>query len=64
MSRWDNLGKKEQPQRRYDQVPVEGEFQCQVCGVYVPAAVYLPQEKLLTYKCLEGHKSFIEKFSV
>ena len=64
MNRWDDLENEKAKKTVYDQVAVEGNFLCQVCNVPVDAAVYLPQEHLLTYKCSEGHKSFIEKFNV
>jgi hypothetical protein len=64
LSRWENLGQSQRKPVEFDQVPVEGDFQCQTCGIYVEAAVYIPQESLLTWRCPDGHKSFIEKFSI
>ena len=60
MSRFSNLSGPPQPPREFDQVVVEGSFYCQVCDADVDKAVYLPQVKTLTWKCPEGHKSFIE----
>lgn len=65
MSRWDNLTSPKQPSEpKWNQVPVNGSFMCQVCDMYVDTAVYIPQEHVLTWKCADGHKSFIEKFSI
>lgn len=64
MSRWDNLTRPQSSEREWDQVPVEGSFMCQVCDEFVDKAVYIPQEAILTWKCSEGHKSFIEKFTI
>lgn len=35
---------------------------CQICGEYVDGANYHPVEKLLTWRCSQGHTSFIEEF--
>jgi hypothetical protein len=53
----------EEPERP-DQVDFEGVYQCHFCDEKVYRAVYLPEEKILTWKCSNGHKSFLEKFSI
>lgn len=41
---------------------VDGSFLCQTCGETVDTAFYLPEARMLVWKCEDGHKSFIEKF--
>ena len=64
MSRWDDIlgGKKQE--EPLEQMTVEGSFICQVCGALVDKGVYLPHNQILTWKCEDGHKSFIEKFKI
>ena len=45
-------------------VVVDGSFLCQSCGEAVDSAFYLPEAKMLAWKCEQGHKSFIEKFEL
>jgi len=47
-----------------NQVEIEGDFQCQTpgCGAEVSVAIYLPEVSVLTWKCKNEHKSFIEEF--
>lgn len=50
-----------------NQVIIEGDFQCQTPGCSdtdIPAAVFLPEVKVLTWKCKNDHKSFIEDFNL
>lgn len=41
---------------------VDIDVMCQTCFVYVDTAEYFNIEKLLRWKCPEGHISFIEDF--
>ena len=50
-----------------NQVIVEGDFQCQTPGCNdgdISKAVYLPEVKVLTWKCKSDHKSFIEDINL
>lgn len=49
-----------------NQVEIEGDFQCQTpgCNEDVFVAVYLPDVQVLTWKCKNEHKSFIEEFKL
>jgi len=46
--------------------PVElgGSFTCQACDAEVDEAEWFRQERILRWKCPEGHISFIEDFSL
>ena len=55
------MGNKPEP---LEQLIIEGSFDCQVCSENVEKAVYLPNQQILTWKCINGHKSFIEKFKL
>ena len=64
MSRWS---KDNEPKIDFDkanQVAFEGTYQCHTCGETVYDAVYLTDLSILTWKCSQGHKSFIENFKV
>lgn len=43
-------------------IDLPGTFQCQVCDKICDDAKYGPMSKVLTWKCEDGHKSFIEGF--
>lgn len=43
---------------------IDGCFNCQVCDNPVDEADYFQREKILRWKCDEGHVSFIEDFSL
>jgi hypothetical protein len=50
-----------------NQVEIEGDFECQTPGCSdrdIPVAVYLPEVSVLTWKCKNDHKSFIEEFKL
>jgi len=61
------LSRFSKPQPRDEDIvklDVEGSFLCQTCGEPVERAFYLPEAKMLAWKCESGHKSFIEKFEL
>ena len=64
MSRWSDDDKEEINLAAANQVQFEGTYQCHTCNETVYNAVYLPDLGVLTWKCTEGHKSFIENFKV
>lgn len=41
---------------------IECDLQCQLCHEYVDGGEYFHIEKLLKWKCSQGHISFIEDF--
>lgn len=41
---------------------VDCDVQCQICHEYVDGAEYFVVERLLKWKCSQGHTSFIEDF--
>lgn len=43
---------------------VEADVSCQVCHAYVDTAEYFHVEKLLRWRCPDGHTSFIEEFNL
>jgi formylmethanofuran dehydrogenase subunit E len=43
---------------------IEGSFTCMTCDEVVEEANYLPVDKMLGWKCSNGHKSAIENFSL
>jgi hypothetical protein len=43
-------------------MPVEGGFSCQTCYEQVDVAEYFRIEKILKWKCSEGHISYVEEF--
>lgn len=43
-------------------VEISGTFLCQTCDEPVYTAFYLPEAKLLAWRCEQRHKSFVEKF--
>ena len=49
-----------------NQVIIDGDFNCQtpMCDEYVAKAVYLPEVRVLTWKCTKNHKSFIEDINL
>jgi len=61
-SRWSKPEKEEK--EKPNQVAFEGAFQCHTCNETVYDAVYLPDMSVLTWKCSQGHKSFIEEFRI
>lgn len=64
MSRWSEFDKK-QKKPALDQVEVtDSHLSCQTCGEIVTKGVYLPSEKVLTWKCSSEHVSIIEKFNI
>lgn len=53
-----------QPPREIYTVPVEGSFECSACGEYVESAILIPEDRVLTWKCSKGHKTFIDKVNL
>lgn len=51
-------------EREMTKVPVEGTLQCQTCYEYVENGVYVPEAKVLTWKCSSGHVSLIEDINL
>ena len=43
-------------------IPIDGGFGCQVCHEHVDVAEYFNVEKILKWKCSEGHISYVEDF--
>lgn len=43
-------------------IPVDGAFGCQTCYEQCEDAEYFRVEKILKWKCSEGHVSYIEDF--
>jgi hypothetical protein len=43
---------------------VEGGFSCQECYEQVDEAEYFRIEKILKWKCSEGHVSYVEEFTL
>jgi len=43
-------------------LPVAGAFGCQTCFEQVDDAEYFQIEKILKWKCSEGHISYVEDF--
>lgn len=43
---------------------MQADVMCQVCHVYVDTAEYFHVEKVLRWRCPEGHTSFIEEFNL
>lgn len=43
---------------------VVGTFQCQVCSAVTHEAFYDNIDKILVWKCNDGHKSIIEELSL
>lgn len=41
---------------------IDGSFGCQVCYEQVEEAEYFQVERILKWKCSQGHVSFIEDF--
>ena len=41
---------------------IDGTFGCQTCDLTCDEAEYFQPEKILRWKCAEGHVSFIEEF--
>lgn len=52
-------GQEKQPKKGME---VEADVTCQVCHCYVDTAEYFQVDKVLRWKCPEGHISFIEGF--
>ncbi|XAO35260.1 hypothetical protein SEA_FRANCOB_64 [Streptomyces phage Francob] len=42
--------------------PVDGGFSCMTCYEQVDEAEYFRVEKILKWKCSEGHVSYVEEF--
>lgn len=47
-----------------DPEEVGGSFDCQECSATVHEAFYFDEERLLVWRCPEGHKSAIEGFHI
>lgn len=62
MSGWDSFKKK--PEQKPESREIGGMYQCQFCPKYVFGATYFPLDKVLKYKCEDGHLSFLEDFRV
>ena len=60
MSRWSDI--ETEPEEKPNQVEFEGTYNCSTCNERVYRAIYLPDLQILTWKCENGHKSYIEKF--
>jgi hypothetical protein len=45
-------------------IPVDGTFRCQLCPLTVDEAEYFQIQRVLRWKCEEGHVSLIEKFDL
>jgi len=43
---------------------IDGSFQCQVCREETDIAEYFHRERLLRWKCPEGHLSYIEEMTL
>lgn len=43
-------------------MPIDGGFSCQTCYEQVDEAEYFRMEKILRWKCSEGHVSYVEEF--
>jgi len=56
----DFMSSGEQPKAA--KIDLEVDVSCQICFEYVDDAEYYPIEKLLKWKCSQGHVSFIEEF--
>jgi hypothetical protein len=63
-NRWSDVGKGKKEDASPFQIHLEGTYVCQHCAQYVDGAEYLPDQKVLTWKCTNGHKSWIEGFSI
>jgi len=61
MSKFDEFMKRPAPSRPKGQ-EIGGSFQCQVCFDEAEIAEYHNRERLLIWRCAEGHESFIEEF--
>lgn len=65
MSNWEKF-KSQKGQSPSDEEPVgmmiAGTYICQFCGNFVLEGKYFPTDSVLTYKCDEGHVSFVENF--
>lgn len=66
MSQWEKFKSQKESPSGDDPVGMKtaGTFICQFCGAFVLEGRYFPTDSVLTYKCEEGHLSFIEKFSI
>jgi len=45
-------------------IVIDGAFGCQTCYEQCDEAEYFPIEKILRWKCSEGHMSYIEEFTL
>lgn len=63
MNNWENFKKKE-PEAKPEGREINGMYRCQFCQAFVFNATYFPVDKILKYKCADGHVSFIEDFKV
>lgn len=43
---------------------IDGSFGCQTCNFCCDEADYFMNERILRWKCPEGHVSYIEEFSL
>lgn len=51
-----------EPKRETPTMSLDVDVSCQICFEYVDDATYYPVEKLLKWKCSQGHISFMEEF--
>lgn len=59
MGRWDDIEEAKEVEELV-KVAIDGAFACSICNEPVGTAIYLPNEKILTWKCGTGHISSIE----
>jgi hypothetical protein len=66
MSQWEKFKnqQKQSPDGEPEGKMIQGSFTCQICYAWVTEGKYFPADGVLSYKCSEGHMSFIEKFNI
>jgi hypothetical protein len=55
---------KSEKEEESEFVEIYGTFACQTCDKICDVAKYGPMSKILTWKCENGHKSYIEGFTL
>lgn len=60
----DFLNSQQQQPEPPTGMDIDGSFMCQFCPEQVDEATYFAIEKILLWKCSQGHKSFAEDFSL
>lgn len=64
MSKYDEVFGKKTPQIEPQYTEFYGSLACDRCLGDVPMAKYYPNEGLLVWDCENGHRNYIENFSI